>query len=81
MGIEIKQYNHWIEPQNTQLSFMAHNSLWFSEMTPKTAQGGFNAGFHEKVPQGFHCFTAVLSGSGTIADHEIKSGKGPVSAR
>ena len=77
---------------------MSHDSLWFSEMTPKTAQGGVNAtlivkccqshiyhkpraGFHEKVPQGFHCFTAVLSGSGTIADHDIKSGKGLVSAR
>ena len=42
MGTERKQYNHWIEPQNTTL-FMSHDSLWFSEMTPKTAQGDVNA--------------------------------------
>ena len=37
--------------------------------------------FHGKGPQGIHCSTFELSQPGTAADHDVESGKGPVSAR
>lgn len=37
--------------------------------------------YHGKGLQGFHCFTFSLKGPGTLSDHKLKSGIGPVSAR